>query len=112
MEQNSSVYLFIDGPEQRDDVSRCLSAAGYAVRRFDSKEALVEALGTAPANAVAAQAGPPPSLDVLEKQAIMAAMTSFGNNRSQVAQHLGIGRTTLYRKLKAYGTGVSVSDKD
>ena len=87
-------------------MSRCLSAAGFAVQPFDTREALVEALRTrAPGEgiAVAAESTPPP-LHVVERQAIQQAMTRFGNNRSLVAQHLGIGRTTLYRKLKSYSS--------
>lgn len=43
------------------------------------------------------------SLADLERQAIETALVQARGNRSLVAQRLGIGRTTLYRKLKEYG---------
>ena len=43
------------------------------------------------------------SLATLERQAIETALARARGNRSLVAQQLGIGRTTLYRKLKEYG---------
>ncbi len=43
------------------------------------------------------------SLADLERQAIEMALQRARGNRSLVAQQLGIGRTTLYRKLKEYG---------
>lgn len=103
MEQtdSSAVYLYVPQNSQRAEVSRCLSAAGFAVRPFDSREALVAALRTPDEVAIAAATAPPPLAEV-ERQAIVQTMARFGNNRSLVAQHLGIGRTTLYRKLKSY----------
>ena len=38
-----------------------------------------------------------------EKQAIARALTETGGERGRAAQLLGIGRTTLYRKMKEYG---------
>lgn len=112
---SSAVYLYVPQNAQRAEVSRCLSAAGFAVQPFDSREALVEALRVrAPGNEVAVAAnsdakleGAPPPLAEVERQAIVQAMARFGNNRSLVAQHLGIGRTTLYRKLKSYSASAS-----
>ena len=105
---NSAVYLYVPHSAQRDEVSRCLSAAGFAVQPFESREALVEALrlGAPGEVTVAAEAAPPPLAEV-ERQAIVQAMARFGNNRSLVAQRLGIGRTTLYRKLKSYSLSAS-----
>jgi two-component system response regulator HydG len=39
----------------------------------------------------------------LEKQAILSAITRFNGDKILAAHMLGIGKTTLYRKLKAYG---------
>ncbi len=46
----------------------------------------------------------PPGLTLaqVERHVIEHTMTVCGNNRSRVASRLGIGRTTLYRKLKEY----------
>jgi DNA-binding NtrC family response regulator len=38
-----------------------------------------------------------------ERQTICSALTSSGGDRSKAARALGIGRTTLYRKMKEYG---------
>jgi DNA-binding NtrC family response regulator len=38
-----------------------------------------------------------------ERRAISNALASSSGDRSQAARALGIGRTTLYRKMKAYG---------
>jgi transcriptional regulator of acetoin/glycerol metabolism len=38
----------------------------------------------------------------LEKQAILNAVAELNGDKLQAARLLGIGKTTLYRKLKAY----------
>jgi len=52
------------------------------------------------------QAAPPRgsvvSLHEMERQAILRALEHTGGDRTSAAQMLGIGRTTLYRKLKEY----------
>jgi len=53
-------------------------------------------------------AGPPmeggtKSLDELEREAVVHAMENNQGNLSDVARQLGIGRSTLYRKLDQYG---------
>jgi DNA-binding NtrC family response regulator len=39
----------------------------------------------------------------LEKQAILAALHQLRGDKLMTAKLLGIGKTTLYRKLKEYG---------
>jgi transcriptional regulator with PAS, ATPase and Fis domain len=41
-------------------------------------------------------------LEELERRAILHAMRETGGDRIAAAQHLGIGKTTLYRRLKEY----------
>lgn len=41
--------------------------------------------------------------EAAERERILRALEQAGGNRSQAAELLGIGRTTLYNKLKAYG---------
>jgi two-component system, NtrC family, response regulator HydG len=43
------------------------------------------------------------NLEVLEKAAIRQAITKHGGNLSKAAQELGLGRTTLYRKMAKHG---------
>jgi two-component system response regulator HydG len=40
----------------------------------------------------------------LEKQTILSAITELNGDKLQAARLLGIGKTTLYRKLKDYAT--------
>jgi DNA-binding NtrC family response regulator len=47
-------------------------------------------------------AGSPRSLAALEEQAIRFAIGHLGGHMSEVARSLGIGRSTLYRKLTDY----------
>ena len=43
------------------------------------------------------------NLEALEKQAIQKAIAQHEGNLSKAAQSLGLGRTTLYRKMTRYG---------
>ncbi|MGQ9556443.1 MAG: sigma-54-dependent transcriptional regulator [Desulfurispora sp.] len=45
----------------------------------------------------------PASLSEVEKQAIASALSYYKNNISSAARALGIGRNTMYRKMKEYG---------
>lgn len=45
----------------------------------------------------------PLSLAEVEKRHIHRVQEHFEGNRSQAAESLGIGRKTLYRKMKEYG---------
>jgi len=63
-------------------------------------------LGTASAAPTAEGSAPisvAMSLDELEKAAIEKSLRRHGGNLSDVARQLGIGRSTLYRKLEQYG---------
>jgi two-component system response regulator HydG len=42
----------------------------------------------------------------LEKQAILHAIEALGGDKLEAARQLGIGKTTLYRKLKEYGAAL------
>jgi transcriptional regulator of acetoin/glycerol metabolism len=43
------------------------------------------------------------SIPQSEKQTIARALAATGGARAEAARLLGIGRTTLYRKLREYG---------
>jgi two-component system, NtrC family, response regulator HydG len=49
--------------------------------------------------------GPPPSLEEIEKEAILATLSATDGNKSESARRLGITRKTLHNKLKSYGIG-------
>ena len=50
-----------------------------------------------------------PTLDDMERAHIMRTMESCRGNLSMTARTLGIGRTTLYRKLRRYGVAAASS---
>jgi two-component system response regulator HydG len=43
------------------------------------------------------------NLDEVERKTIQAAIQKYNGNLSKVAKELGVGRTTLYRKMEKYG---------
>ena len=45
----------------------------------------------------------PISLDVYEKKVLLRALNETGQNRVEAARLLGVGKSTLYRKLKRFG---------
>ncbi len=51
----------------------------------------------------ALRAGELATLEELERRAIIQALEVAGGDRLRAAKLLGIGKTTIYRKLKAYG---------
>jgi len=65
-----------------------------------NQAAVATAALSAPAEAHAVQ-----SIADLEKQAILATITQLHGDKLLAARLLGIGKTTLYRKLKEYGIG-------
>jgi DNA-binding NtrC family response regulator len=44
------------------------------------------------------------SMAELEKRTILSAISELNGDKLQAARLLGIGKTTLYRKLKDYAT--------
>ena len=63
----------------------------------------------AAAAAAAASGGAVMPLDQLERSAILGALAKSRGDRAAAAHSLGIGRTTLYRKLRGYGIGPATS---
>jgi DNA-binding NtrC family response regulator len=49
-------------------------------------------------------------LEMLERELIEFALKRYGGRMSKVARALGIGRSTLYRKLRDYGLDGDISD--
>jgi Response regulator containing CheY-like receiver, AAA-type ATPase, and DNA-binding domains len=58
---------------------------------------------TTPADRFLGPAGDVTPLSDLERDAIAFAIEHHGGRMSRVARALGIGRSTLYRKLHEYG---------
>ncbi len=52
---------------------------------------------------IAAPAGRIRSLDAVEREYILAVLAGNQGNQAKTAKQLGIGESTLYRKLKSYG---------
>ena len=50
-------------------------------------------------------------LDDIETDAIRFALSHYGGQMSEVARRLGIGRSTLYRKLDVIGLTVTEDDR-
>ncbi len=46
------------------------------------------------------------ALEEMEKQAILHAIQVLDGDKLEAARRLGIGKTTLYRKLKEYGSAL------
>lgn len=103
------VVFVVDADESRRRSSeRMLQRAGYNVRSFASPEALMKAVSqrrSSPPRSRPAGVDPEAerSLDQLEREAIEAALRRTHGNITRAMKQLGIGRTTLYRKLKRYG---------
>jgi transcriptional regulator of acetoin/glycerol metabolism len=45
-------------------------------------------------------------IETSERETILRALQQFSGNRSKAAEALGIGRTTLYRKMQAHNIEV------
>jgi DNA-binding NtrC family response regulator len=74
-------------------------------------EIVGERLSPTPA-AVAPAAMEPGSLEAAERQTITRAIQSVQGNLAQAARHLGISRSTLYRKVERYGLEGIVRNAD
>jgi two-component system response regulator HydG len=49
-------------------------------------------------------------LEELERRAILRALRESGGDKLAAARLLGIGKTTLYRKLKQYESGTHANE--
>ncbi|MEJ2188439.1 MAG: sigma-54 dependent transcriptional regulator [Acidobacteriota bacterium] len=80
-----------------------LVSAGLELGLEDLPKGLGEGLSPARAASTEALDNEPMSLEELERAAIVRALENNRGNLSDVARQLGIGRSTLYRKLEQYG---------
>jgi two-component system response regulator HydG len=83
------------------DLPTTLQQQGLEARRAAAQAGDPAADGAAPEVATLAD---------LERQAILAAIRTLRGDKLQAARLLGIGKTTLYRKLKEYGIADPLRD--
>ncbi len=74
--------------------------AQQALQQLNSAASANSNTASTPAEVLAVQ-----SIADLEKQAILTTITQLNGDKLLAARLLGIGKTTLYRKLKEYGIG-------
>jgi len=67
------------------------------LRQLTSERSLTFAVGT--------------SMEVIERQALVATMREVNGNKAAASRLLGISQRTLYRKIKAYGLNNVLPDK-
>jgi DNA-binding NtrC family response regulator len=104
------MLISYDWPGNVRELENCLERAsamssGPALHTADLPSAVLNARQ---AFSPAAEAGQGPSRGIvpiaeLEKNAILAALEHLNGDKLLAARMLGIGKTTLYRKLKEYG---------
>ncbi len=109
------VLLDYDWPGNVRELENCIQRmvalnSGPALSAADLPTALAGPLaaGRAARDFEVLRQAPPPEaptvlrLDEVERKAIAEVLKSTGGDRSRTAELLGIGRTTLYRKIKEY----------
>jgi two-component system response regulator HydG len=84
------------------DLPTQLQQEGLAVHRAASMAASAEQAGESQGVVPLAN---------LERDAILGAIRSLNGDKLQAAKLLGIGKTTLYRKLKEYGIADPLLDE-
>jgi DNA-binding NtrC family response regulator len=114
-EDAMQLLLSYDWPGNVRELENCLERAtamstGPALHVGDFPTSIQNARLAATALAImpAATAETPRIMPMaeLEKQAIMGALEKLNGDKLMAARMLGIGKTTLYRKLKEYGVRI------
>ena len=97
-------HLALVADNTRVDRQNDFSATDYPAHQASVEEAVAR-ITEAPDNAIASTnpAGDVRKLADVEEELIRFALKFYRGQMSQVARKLGIGRSTLYRKLKDYG---------
>jgi len=93
--------------ELENVIHRSLLVASGSELRLDDLPRELRLPSGQPARVATAGSGEPRSLEELEREAIQDAIDHFGGNLSDAARQLGIGRSTLYRKIEQYGLRTS-----
>jgi two-component system response regulator HydG len=79
----------------------CAMSSGPIIHTLDLRGSISGSLAHPAATEAAAGIAP---LSEIEKQTIMKTIAQLNEDKMMAAKLLGIGKTTLYRKLKEYGT--------
>jgi DNA-binding NtrC family response regulator len=101
------IMLAYDWPGNVRELENCLERAcafssGAILHIADLPTSIHNVPGTLPAGADTSSKIVP--MAELEKQTILSAITHLNGDKLQAARLLGIGKTTLYRKLKEYAS--------
>ena len=105
------LMLNYDWPGNVRELENCLERAcaltsGPTIHIADLPTALQNFHTQSPVLPVSQESSGVSSLAELEKKAILHAITVLNGDKLEAAKQLGIGKTTLYRKLKEYGSAV------
>ncbi len=105
------LMLNYDWPGNVRELENCLERAcaltsGPTIHIADLPTALQNFHTQSPVLPVSLEASGVSRLAELEKKAILHAITVLNGDKLEAAKQLGIGKTTLYRKLKEYGSVV------
>jgi two-component system response regulator HydG len=84
----------------------CALTSGPTIHIADLPTALQNLHTLSPVVPVSFESNGISPLADLEKRAILHAITALNGDKLEAARQLGIGKTTLYRKLKEYGSVV------
>ncbi len=90
------------GRELENCIERCCAmSSGPVIHTLDLPSSISGALARPTPTGTEERVVP---LSVIEKQTILRTITQFKGDKMMAAKLLGIGKTTLYRKLKHYNT--------
>jgi DNA-binding NtrC family response regulator len=104
-DEGMKALLAYDWPGNVRELENCLERAcafttGPVIQVSDLPSALKSAPGSSPAGGNGHAKILP--MAELEKQTILSTITQLNGDKLMAARMLGIGKTTLYRKLKEY----------
>lgn len=104
------VLLGYDWPGNVRELKECLeyaaAAASGSILKIDDLPLQIQRIGSGSgSNETPLRGGKILPLAEVEKQTILQALERLNGDKLMTARVLGIGKTTLYRKLKQYGVG-------
>lgn len=89
--------------ELKDCMEHAAAAASSGVIKVEDLPLQIQRIGSMTAGSAGSTAGKIVPLAEVEKQTILQALERLNGDKLMAARMLGIGKTTLYRKLKEYG---------